>query len=360
MAKRKPTQRDVALAANVSQSLVSLVLNHVETEASEATRIRILETAKRLGYVARKKHVYEPKRGRRAGKQGKLLAYIPQTVTREVPMDASIYDGYEEFYQRFQSAIAEAAHLNGFALMVRPYTNPTELTSWLIEWGVDAVILHSSDRKLSEWISKRYPMVQINRRNVAEADVVMPNQEEMVTLPLEHLHQHGHERIAFLSAPRDNEIHRRRRQAYLEWTESRKLPAYPEFLACDGQSLTTLLEMKENRPTAVIAGDPLALNLQKEAIKRGFALPEDLSIVGIDNISADLFATPPLTSIDVRATEITRIALSLLAERLKEPTLAFQKVEITPKLIVRESVANLKGKNRPAKGGKRLLSGPSA
>ncbi|HWL52905.1 MAG TPA: LacI family DNA-binding transcriptional regulator [Chthoniobacteraceae bacterium] len=357
MAKGKPTQRDVALAANVSQSLVSLVLNQVETEASEATRIRILETAKRLGYVPKKKHVYEPKKAKRPGKQGKLLAYIPQTVTREVPMDARIYDGYEEFYQRFQSAVAEAAHLNGFALMVRPYTNPTELTSWLIEWGIDAVIMHSSDRNLSEWISKRYPMVQINRRNVVEADVVMPNQEEMITLPLDYLHQHGHERIAFLSIPRDNDIHRRRRQAYLDWTRRKNLPAYPEFLACDGGSLTTLLEMKENRPTAAIAGDAMALILQKEAIKRGFSLPEDLSIIGIDNISADVFATPPLTSIDVRANEITRIALSLLTERLKEPTLAFQKVEITPKLIVRESVATLQKKNAPARSDRNLLSG---
>ncbi len=351
MAKAKPTQRDVAMAANVSQGLVSLVLNNVETEASEATRIRILETAKRLGYVPKSKHVYEPKRAKTSGKRGKLLAYIPQTVKREIPMDARIYDGYEEFYQRFQSAIVEAAHLNGMALMVRPYENPTELTSWLIEWGVDAVIMHSADRNLSEWISKRYPMVQINRQCAPEADVVMPSQEAMVTAAMDHLCQQGHEKIAFAIRSHDhNDSIAQRKQAYLDYTRKAGLPVYDRFLshheAPEAVASAFFEGSAQQRPTAMIAGDSVALLLQKEAVRRGLSLPGDLSIIGIDNLSACSFASPPLTSMDVRPTEIMSTALSLIIERMKDPTRAFRKVEVTPRLVIRNSVAALQGKPR--------------
>ncbi len=338
----KPTQRDVAKAANVSQGLVSLALNDSGAEIAEATRIRIREAARRLGYVPKSKHIYEPK-GAVPGKRGKLLAYIPQTVTRELLLDHSIYDAYEEFYARFQNRLTEAAAQSGVQLIIRPYDNPMELTSWLIEWGVDGVILHSSDQSLSEWISKRYPMVQLSRRNVAEADVVMSDQKELMTIALDYLRQHGHERIAFLAPALESEIYQQRRRTYLDYTQKAKLPAYPEFLSCEQieEDFSKLLKNGKDRPTAVIAGDPVALMLQKQAIKQGLSLPEDLSMIGIDNISADHFAMPPLTSIDVRADEITRIALSLLTQRLTDPTRAFQKIEITPKLIARESVAAL-------------------
>lgn len=351
MAKKRPTQRDVAKAVNVSQGLVSLVLNNVESEASEATRTRIIETAKRLGYVPRKKHVYEPRRA--TGKQGKLVAYIPRVVTREVPMDPAIYEGYEEFYRRFQSAIVDAAHENGLALMVRPFTNPTELTGWLLEWGVDAVIMHHGDRNLSEWISKRYPMVQINRQHALDADVVMPSQEALVTTAMDYLRQQGHEKIAFAFRSHDHKDSlAQRKQAYLDYARKAGLPVYEKLLSMKTPmaAVSAFFESGSDRPTAIIAGDSIALLLQREAARRGLSLPEDLSIVGIDNLSACSFAEPPLTSIDVRPREIMNTALSLIIERLKDPTLAFKKVEVTPKLVIRHSVATLKGEAAASAG----------
>lgn len=341
MPKRKPTQRDVAKAANVSQGLVSLVLNNATAEVAEGTRIRIVEAAKRLGYTPKEKHEYEPRK-KVPGKQGKLLAYISRTLKREAPLDHSIYDAYEEFYSRFKNRLVELAYQNGVSLLVRPCDNPVELTSWLIEWGVDGVIMHANNKALGEWISKRYPMVQINRRNVEDADAVMANQEAMIVIAMDYLRKHGHERIAFATESRDDDSLLRRKRAYLNYTREAGLRAYEEFLTCDnvGEMTSKLFRSQTDRPTAMITSDPNALMLQKEAIKRGLSLPSDLSIVGIDNISADVFATPALTSIDVRADEVTRVALSLILDRMKDPTLAFQKTEITPKLVIRESVTS--------------------
>jgi len=336
----KPTQKSVAKEAEVSQGLVSLVLSGADVEITEATRIRILETAKRLGYSPKKKTPIVAKRVV-PSKRGKILAYIPPIVGRDVPLDHSIYDAYDEFYDRFQNRLVELAFKKGYVLIVRPYENPTELTSWLIEWGVDGVILHTSDKSLGEWIAKRFPMVQINRRLVSESDVVVPDQEEMIAIAMKHLWQNGHRRIALAASSMADYSLNRRKQAYFDCARRMDLRAYEEFLSCESvdEIASMLFDKNPERPTAIIAGDPSALMLQKEAFKRGLSLPADLSIVGIDNISADIFGHPPLTSIDIQMDEIARAALSLITARLKEPTLAFQKIEITPKLIIRESVA---------------------
>ncbi len=342
MSKAKPSQKDVAIAANVSQGLVSLVLNNASSEVSEATRVRILEAAKRLGYVPRKRHEYEPK-GAALRKRRRLLAYIPQTVVRNIPQDSFIYDSYEDFYNRFQSRLVEAASERDFSLLVRPCTDPTQLTGWLIEWGVDGVIMHSSNQALGEWISRRYPMVQINRQTVPDADTVMLNQEAMIQIAVEHLQKQGHRDIAFITASYGGvDIVDRRIQAYARQMRKAGGRVYEELFNCDNYEAVSSRFFGMDRkqwPTAVIAGDSIALMLQKEMASRGFSLPGDLSVVGIDNISASAYAAPALTSVDVCPEEITRWALASILERLETPTLAFKKVEVTPRLVMRESVA---------------------
>lgn len=339
--KSTPTQRAIAKAAGVSQGLVSLVLSDTDADVAEATRIRIQETARRMGYSPKKNELrVSTKKGAGPGKR-KVLAYIPCTFTRDIPGYETIYDAYGEFYAQFQNQLVEAAYKKGFSLLVRPYGNPTEMTSWLIEWGVDGVIMHFNDQPLGEWISRRYPMVQINRRFVSEADVVMPNQEEVITMTMEHLRKQGHRYIAHVTNSSSDSAIQSRIDAYLKYAKKHGLHLYEEFLSCESaEQMISLFFASSPRPTAIITGDPNALTLQKEAARRGLSLPEDLSVIGIDNISAARFATPALTSVDIQIHEITRTALSLIAERLNEPTRAFQKVEISPKLIVRESVTS--------------------
>ncbi len=337
MPKARPTQKDVAAAAEVSQSLVSQVLNHRAVDVSEATRQRILTAARRLGYLPRKESdpVGIPEPARR--NTGPLIAYVPQTVLRPPGHEEAVFDAYEEYYNRFQNRLVTLAHQKGVSLLVRPYVDQSELTSWLLEWGVDGVVLHASDRNLCEWISKRYPMVQISRRYLPETDAVMSSQEEVISLAMKHLYDLGHRRIALFSNNHHNDTMTRRHDAYHDYVTQAELENFLFFDQTPREIIATLDRLGEKAPTAVIAGDPTALALQKEMLRMGRQLPEELSVVGIDNISADALADPPLTSIDFRAEDIMRVALSLLLNRLKEPTLAFQRVEISPRLVVRES-----------------------
>ncbi len=347
MTQRRITQKDVAREADVSQGIVSLVLNEVEVEVAEATRQRIWEAARRLGYAPRPRGAKaRPARAKAApanNRTGKVIAYVRPVVVRNGPQDASIFEAYDEFYNQVQNQLVEQAHRKGYTLLVRPCESKAELTRWLLEWGVDGVLMHGNQPALGEWIAKRYPMVEINRRIVSGASAVMANQEEIIHLAMEYLHQRGHRRIAYASSALDTEVIVRRARAYRDTARSMGLPVYEEFLSCDTPEAigAHLFADRPDRPTALIAGDPSALMVQKDALARGYTLPDDLSLIGIDNISADVFAAPPLTSIDVRADEVSRMALNLLGNHFDDPSLSSHKVEITPRLVERCSVATL-------------------
>lgn len=343
MSRRKPTQEDVAKAAEVSQALVSLVLSEAAAPVAEVTRTRILEAAQKLGYSSRK--------GRTAVRRQKLLAYIRPRVERGHHEKHWIYDSYEQFYNQIQNRLVEKTYASGYPLIVRPYTDPIELTHWLIEWGVDGVFLHSSDESLAQWICSRYPMVQINRRPRLETNSVLPNQEEIVLLAMNHLREHGHERIALVLTGADGYVLQQRQHTYVEYTRQQGLPCYEEWFseASLEKIVGMLAERSKTGPTALIIGDHGALLIQQELLRLGFSLPEDLSMVGIDNISASNFSSPPLSSIDVRLDEVSDVALALMTARIQNPAGAFQKIEVSPKLVVRRSVSTISKtpKSRP-------------
>lgn len=338
----QPTQREIAKASGVSQGLVSLVLNNADVDVAKATRLRILETAKRLGYTPKKNELRVRSKKNSLPEKGKVLAYIPRTFKREMPDHDMIYDAYEEFYAQFQNELVEAAYKKGFSLLVRPYENPSEFTHWLIEWGVDGVLMHARDKLLGEWIAKRYPMVQINHRSVSEADVVTADHGEIITMAMDHLYKQGHRHIAHIAKSAGVAANECRIQSYRDYTKKHDLHCYEEFLdyGSEEQMVESFFGHDFQPPTAVITGDSLAVILQQEAAKRGFSLPRDLSVIGIDNTALGRFASPPLTSVDVQIHEVAHTALALMMERLKEPSRSFRKVEIFPKLILRESVSS--------------------
>ncbi len=348
MKRSKPTQKDVAKAAEVSQTLVSLVLSGAPVDVAEATRAQILKAAQEIGYVVKKKRSTSPRQ--------KVLAYIRPVVERGHHEEHWIYDSYDQYYDRIQNYLLEAAYRAGYALIVRPYEKTNELTQWLLEWGVDGVIWHGKGN-LAQWIAERYPMVQINRHAVMDADAVSTNQEETVMVPLNYLRSQGHERILFLErAQSNNALRQTRRRVYQEylsqfglqdWEASWRAPEGTEGTQKELGSLLQKLKTfsstdKRLLPTAILTGDHDALYYMKHLREGGFDVPGQISFVGIDNISASALSHPALTTLDNCLDEMAQTSISLLVDRIHQPNSAFKKLFITPKLIVRESVASLK------------------
>lgn len=349
MSGRKPTQKDVADAAGVSQTLVSLVLNNAPMEVAESTRNKILEAAGKLGYTPRNKG----KAGGMAGRKGKVFAYIRPYVRREEHQEYWIYDAYDEFYDRIQNSLVESVYSSGASLIVRPYQQSAELRQWLLEWGVDGVFWHAFDEELLKWVAERYPVIQVNRNLMVEADSVSTNQEESVTLSMEYLYSRGHERVAFLpNHPVKDNLWKLRTRAYFEHSERRGKKTYDKLALDKGESqldlLTRFFELlelpEEERPTALIASDHLALRLIKEVQEKGYALPQEMSVIGIDNIAAGAAVQPALTSVSQRMDEVVRVAVELMLNRCADPLAPYKKVFVTPTIVERDSVADLNHK----------------
>ena len=333
MNPQKATQKDVAKLAGVSQSLVSLVLSESAAPIAEKTRGQILGAAQKLGY---------PLRGARKKSRGRtLLAYIRPSVDRERAFDGRILDSYDQFYNQIQNHLVEKAYMADFEMIVRPYTRPVEVTHWLIEWGVEGVFWHSNDLSLAGWVAERYPTVQINRHLEVAADSVLPNQEEIVIQAINHLRQNAHERIALISQGRSDTTGRERAQAYLTGMRQHQQPGYEEWMNEKNldKIVDLLVERSPSGPTALILGDMQALYLQNKLRRAGFSLPDDLSMVGIDNIRASEFSSPRLTSVDLQVEEIVNAAVSAMTSRLNGASGSRKKVEISPRLVSRDSVA---------------------
>ncbi len=342
MPKLKITQKDIALAADVSQAVVSLVLSGGDIQIAEATRTRILETAAELGYAPRQRNAKM-----KAVSGNRTLAYIRPVVTREDGNEEWICRAYDEFYDQIQNHLVAAAYQKGCAVLVRPYADPKELTRWITEWGVDGVFAHFFDDELLRWIAVRHPTVQIDRGVAANADAVFSDQEQAIVMAVNHLYSRGHRKIVYIpKTPLTDYLSKLRTWAYRERLNSLGLPVYEEFLNRNPAEISDqLLDLiggnSTDSPTAIIAGDFPCLQLIKTAISRGFSLPNDFSIVGIDNVSAGVFSHPSLTSIDHRYKDCADAAISLMLERIRDPKAAYRKVAIVPQLVVRESVMDI-------------------
>lgn len=333
---RKPTQKDIAKIAGVSQPLVSLVLRDSDAPVADDVRQRILDASQSLGYP-----LIQIRNKKSRPRHSKLLAYIRPSLERPHNINHGIFDAYVHFYNQIQNLLVEKVYAAGYEMIVRPYTTPAELTHWLIEWGVEGVFWHSNDESLARWISTRYPTVQINNRHLrVEVDSVLTNQEQTILQAIYHLRENGHERIALLTQSRKDTVTKERIQTYMLYMTEHHLPVYEDvMLESDLDKVCEyLLQRPHNVPTALIAGDSLALYIQNKLNDGGMSLPKDLSMVGIDNVSVSAFSSPRLTTIDLQLEEVVTSALSIMAARIAHPSSAIKKVGVSPKLIIRDSV----------------------
>ena len=174
-------------------------------------------------------------------------------------------------------------------------------------------------------------------------NTVRPNYLVGVYEAMEHLIQAGHTRIAFLGRP---ELVNRF-AAYRIALETYGLPVNPEWICRDKSFLSEkdgagqirrLLRLK-NRPSAIFCGtDKLALGVMREALRQGVAVPEELSVVGFDNISAAATAPVPLSTVNVPYSDIGAAAVKLLFEKLKSGKDVPAKTVMTD-FVIRKSTA---------------------
>ncbi len=326
--------KEIAKIANVSPATVSKALNK-RKDVSEATRQRIIKIAE--------SHDFVPSSLGRNLKTQKT-ENIGVIVFRESqPLSGN------SFYSRVLEGIEVELAINNYSLILHllPYDNGTTLPKMLRERQVDGVILMCVvrpdfiDRLRTLNISTALIDPQIVASDFCQ---VLIDNEHGAFEAVQHLINSGHRRIGFISGDLDRLSFAQRFKGYKKALKFYNISFDKELIQSGGlekgyDQVKKLLQLK-NHPTAIFAANDLnAIYGYKAIADKGLSIPEDISIIGFDDIELGKMASPQLSTVRVYKEELgsiaVRILLQMINNELEKPVTTL----VPTKLVTRESVS---------------------
>lgn len=319
MKEKKPRAirvRDIAGAAGVSSATVSLVLNG-KGEISSLTRARVLEAAARLNYVPRMAKVRpetaETIRFLKIAKHG-------HTVNRD----------HSVFVSDYIDGMSAEATRRGYTLEVvshegQSIVNIAETLAQSSARGVIALGTELSEVDISVLQGVGLPIVFIDTfYDVAEANFVNMNNEDAVHRVLVRLRQQGFERIGFVASHVDTTNFRLRETAFHRNMARLGLEVLPEHILSvesthDGAHADTVKALDAGMQLAdcyFCTNDVIAYGFIKALRGAGLRIPDDVGVVGFDNLPLSATMEPALTTIDVSKRKIGNLAVTVLDDLL--------------------------------------------
>jgi LacI family transcriptional regulator len=348
---RSPSVKDVAAAAGVSLGTVSNVLNRPD-RVSAATRERVEDAMRLLGFVRN-----ESARQLRAGRSS-TLAYV-------------MLDATNPFFTDVAQGIEQEAEQRDLSLFLCNSDNRADrelaYLRRLQQQRVQGVLITPVDpgNPVLEEVARATPLVIVDRVgqpgtfcSVSVDDVLGGR------VAVEHLLELGHERIAFVGGPHTlGQVRDRLAGARSALTEAGR--DEDDLVVVDIAALTVaegrgagqrIAGMRRQaRPTAAFcANDLVALGLLQQCVTLGLRVPDDVAIVGYDDIEFAAAAAVPLTSVRQPRRELGRRAAELLFDEVSDPGHEHMQVLFTPELVAR---ASTRGASR---GGSTLVSASDA
>lgn len=165
-----------------------------------------------------------------------------------------------------------------------------------------------------------------------------------VVKAIDHLVGQGRQRIAFINGTRSTVPAESRKQGYQTGLRKHHVPyredlvAQEDFTMQGGYTATRMLLERQTAFDALFcASDVMAFGALRALAEVGIRVPDDVAVVGMDDIDLSKVSTPTLTSVSLLAAERGRLAAEMLVERIKHPERAAQIITISPRLVIRES-----------------------
>lgn len=327
--------RDVAARAKVSPATVSNVLNHLDVVAPN-TRQRVEKAIKELNFVRN-----ESARQLRAGRS-RTIGLVVLDIGN--PFFTDVARGVEEFAAEHQTAVLLCSSSSSNDREARQLT-------LLAEQRVRGVLIVPNKFSVAQLSTLRrsdIPVVLLDHKSPNRQICSVSVDDEMGgNLAVSHLISSGHKRIAFIGGEgRANQVRDRATGGRRAIEEAGQAANSLTMIDVDSLNVAggreagrQLLAMsKRSRPTAAFcANDLLALGLLQEFTLAGVNVPDDLAIVGYDDIEYAAAAAVPLTSVRQPSHQVGVRAASLLFEELEGDGHRHRQLVFEPELVVRSS-----------------------
>jgi LacI family transcriptional regulator len=307
------TIKDVAKRAGVGIATVSRTL-HGSSQVSPETAARVLAAVEELGY--------RPNTTAQSLVSGRshMLGLVVSDITN--PFFPELVKGFED-----------VALQNGYDVLVASTNYDPARTALcvqrMIERKIDGVAIMTSevDASLTDTLARRkVPLVFLDVGRVGKGvSNVKVDYGIGIVQAVEHLSGLGHRRIAFISGPDLLASARERRDMFITRLKDPSSGVRREILIEEGnhrvdgglEAMRRLLDHVP-RPTAVIASNDLtAIGAMRAIRQRGLRVPEDISVVGFDDIQMAEYTEPPLTTVRLLRIEVARLACDALVQSIR-------------------------------------------
>ena len=325
-----PTINDVARAAGVSVATVSRVLNQSE-KVKPDTKERVRQVIERLQY--------SPDASAKA-----LRSRRTSLIGVVIPDVSSIY------YLELLKGIENTAIGSNYNLIICDAQNSAErekeYMKMLSERRLDGFIFINTlllDEQIAKLAQQGFPLVLIGRElKDGHVTSVMVDNRSGACQAMDHLIGHGHQRIAYLRGmihPDDEE----RFSSYRDTLARHGLPFDPQLVERglfteEGGAHALGRLVQRAKFTAVFAGnDEMAIGAMGKARQLGLRVPEDLAVVGFDNIRLARHVVPALTTADMPKYQLGAMAAKKLLEALSNEHIVYEKVVLRTELTIRQS-----------------------
>jgi LacI family transcriptional regulator, galactose operon repressor len=259
---------------------------------------------------------------------------------------------FDLYFGLVLACVTDAAHEHGLVLSIastqHEHARELELLAQLSDSTDGALLIlpEASGPELKRAVPDGYPLAVVDPRLPLEDGIpwVTSANRRGAYHAIEHLVALGHQRIGVISGPPGYAAAVERaagsRQALADagMTADPSLWVEADFEIGPGAAATTQLLDLPDPPTAIFAGnDPIACGALRAAYERGLRVPDDLSIVGFDDLPLAVSATPALTTIRQPMAEIGRAGVGLIVRQLSSGSCGGPQLELPTRLIVRES-----------------------
>ncbi|MGB9779554.1 LacI family DNA-binding transcriptional regulator [Caldanaerobacter sp.] len=334
------TIKDIARLANVSVTTVSRVINNKPEGVSEETRQKILKLVRELGY--------QPNAIARG-----LVTKKTKTIGLIIP------DISNPFFPDIARGVEDSAHIYGYNVFLCNTDDNLEKESEYIkalkEKYVDGIIFTSSSipkhEHIIELVESGIPVVIMDRRVDSENiyGVFLDNYEGGY-IATKHLIDLGHEKIGCITGPLHTKSARERLEGYKKALLDSGIKIDEKLIfegdyKINGGIIGAERLLKDNKDMSAIfaCNDLMAYGAYKTIRSFGYKIPDDISVVGFDDIQLSQILEPQLTTIKQPAYDMGLTAARMLIKLIEGKKLKKKIINFRPQLVIRQSTKLVKG-----------------